>query len=93
MGLKEKILHNGGVLCNSCHELIPEHELLYTEMLNMDEDDIECISCEMKYRDSADLDMFGGWYLHPIKNMDSNCSNCKYRDNFKCGHHEIKENT
>ena len=49
----------GGVVCSACNELIPEHEI-YPEMLNMDADDIECIDCEMKFRDGADLDMFGG---------------------------------
>ena len=49
----------GAVVCSACNELIPEHEI-YPGMLNMDADDVECIDCEIKYRDSADIDMFGG---------------------------------
>ena len=43
------------VICSACGEEIPYHEK-YPAMANMDIDEIECISCEMKYRDSADLD-------------------------------------
>lgn len=38
------------IICTACKEPIPEHEL--TSLSN----DQECISCEMKVRDSADLD-------------------------------------
>ena len=44
-----------GVVCSACGEEIPEHEK-YPEMKNMDIDEIECMSCEMLARDSADLD-------------------------------------
>lgn len=47
------------VMCSACGEEIPDHEK-YTSMTNMDIDEIECISCEMKYRDSADMDNFLG---------------------------------
>ena len=47
------------ITCSVCNQLIPEHEI-DPKMLNMDVSDLECIDCEMKYRDSADIDMFGG---------------------------------
>ena len=43
------------VMCSACGEEIPDHEK-YPTMVNMDIDEIECISCEMKYHDSADID-------------------------------------
>lgn len=51
------------VVCSACGEKIPEHEkdvILLSKMSKSDIEDLECISCEMKFRDSADLDMFGG---------------------------------
>jgi DNA-directed RNA polymerase subunit RPC12/RpoP len=53
-------IHN--VVCSACGEEIPEHEKdvsLLSQMSISELDDVECIDCEMKYRDSADLDMFG----------------------------------
>lgn len=46
------------VVCSACGEEIPKHETK-PEMLSMDIDDIECLSCEIKYLDSMDIDMFG----------------------------------
>jgi hypothetical protein len=43
------------VMCSACGEEIPDHEK-YPAMANMSVDEIECISCEMKYRDGCDLD-------------------------------------
>ena len=43
------------IMCSVCGEEIPHHEK-YLAMTNIDIDEIECISCEMKYRDNADLD-------------------------------------
>ena len=43
------------VLCSSCGEIIPEHEK-YQEMAQIDIDEIECMDCEMKARDSYDID-------------------------------------
>ncbi len=53
-------IHN--VVCSACGEEIPKHEKdisLLAKMSKIDLEDIECISCEIKFRDSADLDMFG----------------------------------
>jgi hypothetical protein len=43
------------VVCSACGELIPDHQK-FPAMIQMDKDDIECMSCEMLARDSADLD-------------------------------------
>jgi protein-arginine kinase activator protein McsA len=54
-------IHN--VVCSACGEEIPEHEKdisLLAKMSQNELEDLECISCEMKFRDSADIDMFGG---------------------------------
>ena len=51
-----------GVMCSACGEKIPEHEKNIKHLARMTKselEDVECISCEMKYRDSADIDMFG----------------------------------
>lgn len=51
-----------GVMCSACGEQIPEHEKNISHLAQMSKselEDVECISCEMKYRDSADIDMFG----------------------------------
>lgn len=54
-------IHN--VVCSACGEEIPEHEKdvsLLAKMSYNELEDLECINCEIKYRDSADIDMFGG---------------------------------
>ena len=56
---KDKALHIAVVVCSACGEEMPDHEK-HPAMMAMDIDDVECIDCEMKFRDSADLDMFGG---------------------------------
>ena len=62
-GLHErKQLFLFGVRCSACGEKIPKHEKNLQHLGTMTKseiEDIECISCEMKYRDSADIDMFG----------------------------------
>lgn len=58
---KSFTIHN--VVCSACGEEIPEHEKdisLLAKMSQSELGDLECISCEMKFRDSADIDMFGG---------------------------------
>ncbi len=50
------------VLCGGGGEKIPEHEKNIEHLSRMTKselEDVECISCEMKYRDSADIDNFG----------------------------------
>lgn len=50
------------VVCSACGEEIPEQEKDVSLLAKMSESelyDLECISCEMKFRDSADIDMFG----------------------------------
>jgi len=59
--LKEQLILSG-VMCSACGEKIPEHEKNIHhlgEMTKSELEDIECIGCEMKYRDSADIDNFG----------------------------------
>jgi hypothetical protein len=49
-------------MCSACGEKIPEHEKNIEHLSRMTKselEDVECISCEMKYRDSADIDNFG----------------------------------
>jgi hypothetical protein len=51
-----------GVMCSACGEKIPEHEKNIEHLSRMTKselEDVECISCEIKYRDSADIDNFG----------------------------------
>lgn len=45
------------VVCSACGEEIANHEK-YASM-QIDLDDVECISCENKYWDSVDIDNFG----------------------------------
>ena len=50
------------VMCSACGEKIPEHEKNIqhlSRMTKIELEDVECVSCEIKYRDSADIDMFG----------------------------------
>jgi hypothetical protein len=50
------------VMCSACGEKIPEHEKNIEHLSRMTKselEDVECISCEIKYRDSADIDNFG----------------------------------
>jgi aspartate carbamoyltransferase regulatory subunit len=50
-----------GVMCSACGEKIPEHEKNIEHLSRMTKselEDVECISCEMKYRDSADIENF-----------------------------------
>lgn len=54
---KEK-LNIAVLICSACGELIPEHEK-YAGMSLSELSDIECMSCEMKYWDSSDIDNFG----------------------------------
>lgn len=46
------------VVCSTCGEPLAQHELP-ANLDDIDEDIIECIPCEIKYWDSADIDNFG----------------------------------
>jgi len=51
-----------GIICSACGEIIPEHEKNINHLAKMSKselEDLECISCEIKYWDSADIDNFG----------------------------------
>jgi hypothetical protein len=50
------------IICCACGETIPEHEKdveLLSQMSDTQLEDVECMFCEIKFRDSADIDMFG----------------------------------
>ena len=42
------------IICNACGEEIPNHE----KYKGMNTEDAECMSCEIKFWDSADIDNF-----------------------------------
>ena len=46
------------VVCSTCGEPLKQHELP-ADLNKIDKDTIECIPCEIKYWDSADIDNFG----------------------------------
>ena len=52
---KNTALHIGSVVCSACGELLKPWELP-KDLDSIDLDEIECIPCEMKARDSEDLD-------------------------------------
>ena len=58
MGFTNEILI-ATIICGSCKEPIPDHEkdvALLSSLSQSDLEDVECISCENKYRDSSDID-------------------------------------
>ena len=51
----KEALHIGIVNCSACGEVLKQWELP-KDLNSIDLDEIECIPCEMKARDSEDLD-------------------------------------